>query len=136
MEGWDSSLGQFSCGHAQVGTEVRWLGGEQGRPQRHHRLGSRLPPVHPRLIQPAGELTSAGKYGPVGFGSSFIMAVELTKNGPKARTLLTYSESANPASPHFTDQTLLFSRGLWVTDRFSEADIAASPDLHVSFVRW
>jgi acyl-homoserine-lactone acylase len=87
-------------------------------------------------IQPSGELTSStGKFGPVDFGSSFIMAVELTRSGPKAKTMLTYSESANPASPHFTDQTQLFSRGQWVTDRFSEADIASSPDLHGSIVR-
>ena len=77
----------------------------------------------------------SSNFGPVVFGSSFIMAVELTRDGPKARTLLTYSESSNPASPHFTDQTRLFPRGQWVTDRFSEADIAASPDLRTSVVR-
>jgi acyl-homoserine-lactone acylase len=86
-------------------------------------------------ISTSSGLTSSGKYGSVDFGSSFIMAVELTANGPQARTILTYSESTNPASPHFTDQTRLFSRKQWVTDRFSEADINASPDLRVSLVR-
>jgi acyl-homoserine-lactone acylase len=85
-------------------------------------------------ISPTTDLTSSGKYGPVNFGSSFIMAVELTPQGPQARTILTYSESNNPASPHFTDQTQLFSHKQWVTDRFSDADINASPDVRISIV--
>ncbi len=66
------------------------------------------------------------------FGSSFIMAVELTSRGPRTRTLLTYSESANPASPHHTDQTVLFSHKQWVTERFSEAEINADPHLQTT----
>jgi acyl-homoserine-lactone acylase len=62
-------------------------------------------------------------------GSSFIMAVEMTAHGPVARTLLTYSESANPDSPHYADQTALFAREQWVTERFTGADIAADPYL-------
>jgi acyl-homoserine-lactone acylase len=82
----------------------------------------RLPPPIPRrTIGP-----------PSIFGSSFIMAVELTPHGPVARTLLTYSESANPASPHHTDQTKLFARKRWVTERFSEAEIEADPQLQTT----
>jgi acyl-homoserine-lactone acylase len=62
-------------------------------------------------------------------GSSFVMAAEMTAHGPVARTLLTYSESANPDSPHYADQTALFSREQWVTERFTQADIAADPYL-------
>ena len=86
-------------------------------------------------IEPSSGLGANGKFGPVDFGSSFVMSVELTRNGPTARTILTYSESANPDSPHFTDQTRLFSHKQWVTDRFSEADIDSSPNLEVSIVR-
>jgi acyl-homoserine-lactone acylase len=68
-------------------------------------------------------------------GSSFIMAVELTPNGPRARTILTYSQSANPASPHYRDQTLLFSRKQWVTERFTEAEINADPHLQTTTLR-
>src|SRR5262249_43832147 len=66
------------------------------------------------------------------FGSSFIMAVELTSHGPRARTILTYSQSANPASPHYSDQTVLFSNKRWVTEQFSEAEINADPDLQTT----
>jgi acyl-homoserine-lactone acylase len=65
-------------------------------------------------------------------GSSFIMAVEMTTDGPVAHTVLTYSESANPASPHYTDQTVLFSQGQWVTERFTEAQIHADPALQTT----
>ncbi len=66
------------------------------------------------------------------FGTSFVMAVELTPRGPRARTLLTYSESANPASPHHTDQTVLFSQKQWVADRFTEDEIEADPQLRTT----
>ncbi|NUP50122.1 MAG: hypothetical protein HOW97_22835 [Catenulispora sp.] len=68
-------------------------------------------------------------------GSSFVMAVEMTPQGPRARTVLTYSESVNPASPHYADQTVLFSDKQWVTDRFTEAEINASPELQISYLR-
>ncbi|WP_406437723.1 penicillin acylase family protein [Streptomyces sp. NBC_01613] len=66
------------------------------------------------------------------FGSSFVMAVELTADGPRTHTVLTYGQSANPASPHYTDQTRLFSRKQWVTERFTEAEITGDPALKVT----
>jgi acyl-homoserine-lactone acylase len=68
-------------------------------------------------------------------GSSFIMATELTPQGPRTRTILTYSESANPNSPHFSDQTVLFSHKQWVTERFTQAQISADPRLQVTVPR-
>jgi acyl-homoserine-lactone acylase len=52
-----------------------------------------------------------------------------------ARTLLTYSQSENPDSPHYGDQTRLFSGEKWVTARFCEKDIQSSPVLKVIRVR-
>ncbi|MCO5996234.1 acylase [Actinoallomurus rhizosphaericola] len=79
-------------------------------------------------IYPASpDLQANGTYPDVTSGSSFIMAVSLTPAGPRASTILTYSESANPNSPHHTDQTRLFSAKQWVPDRFTDADITADP---------
>ena len=39
--------------------------------------------------------------------------------------MLTYSESDNPASPHYADQTELFSHKQWVTAYFSPAQVTA-----------
>ncbi|WP_285683457.1 penicillin acylase family protein [Actinoplanes sp. NBRC 103695] len=68
-------------------------------------------------------------------GSSFIMAVELTRSGPRARTLLTYGQSAYESSPHRTDQIRLYNEKRWVTDRFTEKEIAADPSLTITRLR-
>ena len=65
-------------------------------------------------------------------GSTFIMATELTPQGPRTRTVITYSESANPDSPHYSDQTALFARGQMITERFTQADINADPQLQTT----
>ncbi|MEU8437264.1 penicillin acylase family protein [Streptomyces sp. NPDC029216] len=66
------------------------------------------------------------------FGSSFVQQVRFTADGPpQASSVLAYSQSANPNSPHYADQTKLFSAGQWVTERFTEEQIAASPALEV-----
>ncbi|MEU1823308.1 penicillin acylase family protein [Streptomyces abikoensis] len=73
-----------------------------------------------------------GGYTDVGMGSSYIQAVGWDGSGcPVARTLLTYSQSSNTSSPHFSDQTELFSQGRMVKGRFCEKDILASPGLKV-----
>jgi acyl-homoserine-lactone acylase len=66
-------------------------------------------------------------------GSSFIQVITWPANSscPVGFTILTYSESSNPASPHFADQTKLFSRKQWLPDRFCPAQIAADPHLKV-----
>ncbi|MFE7173923.1 penicillin acylase family protein [Streptomyces sp. NPDC057616] len=69
------------------------------------------------------------------FGTSFVMAVELTRDGPRTRTVLTYGQSANPASLHFGDQTRLFSRKQWITERFTDAEIAADPAVRTTTLR-
>lgn len=75
---------------------------------------------------------AAGGYTEVSAGSSYIQAVGWDSSRcPVARTLLTYSQSSNPKSPHHSDQTRLFSGERWVTSRFCEKDIARSPQLRV-----
>jgi acyl-homoserine-lactone acylase len=92
--------------------------------------GQTAPPPGSRPERPAGKPPAPSVHG-----ASFIMAVELTADGPRTRTILTYSQSANPASPHHRDQTLLFSRKQWVTERFTEADIDADPQLQTTTLR-
>ncbi|WP_328681223.1 penicillin acylase family protein [Streptomyces sp. NBC_00322] len=75
-------------------------------------------------------------YTEVAAGSSHIQAVGWDGGRcPVARTLLTYSQSSNPNSPHYSDQTELFSGERWVTSRFCERDILRSPALKVVRVR-
>jgi acyl-homoserine-lactone acylase len=52
-------------------------------------------------------------------GSSYVQVVTWGKSRcPNARTILTYSQSVNPRSPLYADQTRMFSGKKWVTDRF------------------
>jgi len=64
-------------------------------------------------------------------GSSFIQVVTWPAHGtcPVGATIVTYSESSNPASPHFADQTKLFSKKQFLPDRFCPSQIAADPNL-------
>ncbi|MEU1289724.1 penicillin acylase family protein [Kitasatospora sp. NPDC005856] len=68
-------------------------------------------------------------------GATFVMATELTDRGPRTRTLLTYGESADPTSAHFTDQTRAYARKQWMTERFTEAEIRSAPGLTVTVLR-
>ncbi|MFG3506749.1 penicillin acylase family protein [Streptomyces sp. NPDC047821] len=79
---------------------------------------------------------AGGGYTEVAHGTSHVQAVGWDGGRcPVARTLLTYSQSSDPASPHFSDQTSLFSGERWVTARFCEKDILADPRLRVVRVR-
>ncbi len=63
------------------------------------------------------------------FGTSYIQTVAFDETGPKAQGFLTYSQSLNPASPHYFDQTQRFSRKQWIDFPFTDAQINADPNL-------
>jgi acyl-homoserine-lactone acylase len=80
-----------------------------------------------------GSGANAG-YSNVPHGSSFVMAAQFTDDPDctvDTRTILTYSQSTNPNSPYFADQTRMFSNKEWVDERFCEDEIAADPNLEV-----
>jgi acyl-homoserine-lactone acylase len=58
-------------------------------------------------------------------GSSYVQVVSWRRGTtcPDARTILTYSQSTNPNSPFFSDQTKLFSQKKWVAVRFCKKAI-------------
>ena len=64
-------------------------------------------------------------------GSSFILWVQFTDTGPRGRSVLTYSQSSNPESPLYADQTRLFSASKSKPILFTDAEIAADPNLTV-----
>ena len=77
-----------------------------------------------------------GSYTEIQHGATYLHAVAFDGDRcPDAVTLLAYSQSANSASPHYSDQTKLLSRKQWVTSRFCERDILASPALQIVKVR-
>jgi acyl-homoserine-lactone acylase len=78
-----------------------------------------------------------GPFGPNGFterqhGSGYMHVVAFDGSPcPDAVTLLGYSQAEESSSPHHNDQTALYSQKRWVTERFCETDILASPELQV-----
>ena len=58
-------------------------------------------------------------------GASYVQAVTFDDNGPVAKAILTYSQSTDPASPHFADQTREFSKLQLHRYPYTDAEIAA-----------
>jgi acyl-homoserine-lactone acylase len=86
-------------------------------------------------IEPPGGLGADGVFPDVASGAGFLMAVEVGPAGPHTRTLMAYSQSADPRSPWHTDQTRRYSAGQWITERYTAAEIAADPALTVRHLR-
>lgn len=84
-------------------------------------------PAQAEVLDPNTSLTTEGYL--CNKGSSFIMVAEMTKEGPVARALLTTSQSRDPASPHYLDQTELFSKKQLRDVLFTDAQIDADPAL-------
>ncbi len=60
-------------------------------------------------------------------GTSYIQTVQFNDSGVNAQAFLTYSQSSNPASPNFADQTARYSAKQWITLPFTEAAITGDP---------
>jgi acyl-homoserine-lactone acylase len=74
-------------------------------------------------------------YPKVQSGASFVMAVELGRGSPTGRLILSYSQSTNPNSPYYADQTRLYSTKGWDTIKYTEAQLAADPNVRAFVVR-
>ncbi|MEQ8265486.1 penicillin acylase family protein [Pseudohaliea sp.] len=70
---------------------------------------------------------SEGGYANPSSGNSYIQAVTWDESDcPIADVILVPSQSTDPASPHFADQTKLYADKRWVRFPFCEDDIAAN----------
>jgi acyl-homoserine-lactone acylase len=58
-------------------------------------------------------------------GSSYVQAVGFDDKGPVVNAVLTYSQSTDPASPYYADQTRAFSKRQLRRYPFSAAEIKA-----------
>jgi acyl-homoserine-lactone acylase len=112
-----------------------------GQVQFETRNGERIP-IHGgagvsgvyNAMSPVALVPTAG-YTPILTGSSYIQAVTFSPSGPDARAVVTYSQSTDPANPHYADITKLFSNYGWVSMPFAEGDIRRDPNLSVLKLR-
>ena len=75
-------------------------------------------------------------YTPIIHGNSFVQVVSWNEEGdilPEA--ILTYSQSPEPDSKHYSDLTELYSNEQWITLPFTDEEINADPNLRVLTLR-
>ncbi|MEN3745710.1 penicillin acylase family protein [Sphingomonas sp. HF-S3] len=58
-------------------------------------------------------------------GTSYVQLVTFGKDGPVARSMLSYSQSSDPASPNSADGTRAYSAKQWLRLPFTDREIAA-----------
>lgn len=90
---------------------------------------TRFPRIAPSTIPDTAGL-SDGTDGINGWlmarGTSWHFGLEFTDNGPQAYGLVSYSQSTDAMSPHFSDQSELFSGKQYRSLPFTEQDIEAN----------
>jgi len=82
------------------------------------------------LAVPGRERTGLGVGGyQVTYGASFLMAVELTPDGPRGLGVMAYGQSGDGRSAHHVDGTRAFAAGRTRPLLFTDAQIEADPEL-------
>ncbi|MAA76101.1 MAG: hypothetical protein CMN28_15510 [Salinisphaeraceae bacterium] len=104
----------------------------------HGATGDNRIPIFGDLGNPTGSFTVVGRDPidatglPVVRGNSYLHTVTWDSSGnPLAEGFLTYSQSTDPASPHFRDQTERYSAKQWIKYPFTEEEIQADENLTV-----
>lgn len=121
---------QIRLQQAGIALDARW-----GDAQFAERNGERIavpgaPGQHGAFSYIVSRLTDGKGYSPIIAGNSYIQVVSWDANGNlDARGMLTYSQSPEADSPHYSDLTRLYSRGEWIKLPFTDEQIATDPNL-------
>jgi acyl-homoserine-lactone acylase len=109
------------------------------RGYQYEKRGDEKIPIHGGPGDPNGDFNAINApwvgsgpepgYPNVPHGSSFVMVTSFTGGCPENRSILTYSESENPDSPYYADQTRMFSNKQWVDPPFCPSELANDPSL-------
>ncbi|MFI4980818.1 MAG: penicillin acylase family protein [Nevskiales bacterium] len=95
--------------------------------------GTRIP-VFGGIGDPVGIFTTAyadalTKDGyDINFGNSYIQTVTWDSGGVHAEGFITYSESSDPANPHYSDYTQAYSQKQWYRFPFHDSEIQADKE--------
>ena len=115
------------------------------RPYQYEKRGNERIPIHGGPGDPLGNFNAIGVswsgdpaepgYPNVPHGSSFVMVTSFTGGCPDDRSILTYSQSENPNSPYFADQTRMFSNKEWVDPPFCPSEVNGDPSLTTEVIQ-
>ena len=83
--------------------------------------------LHPTYPDKGGYATEPLGY-PVTDGTSFLLTVQFTADGPQAAGFLTYGQPDDSTDPRFRSQTELYAAKQWIPVAYDEADIKADPE--------
>lgn len=83
------------------------------------------PPMRRGTVQNAATGLTFDNGYPINNGTSFVMALEYTDDGPRAEALLTYGQVDDPASPYAVDQSRRFAQKAWRRLLVTDAEISA-----------
>jgi acyl-homoserine-lactone acylase len=133
---------------ADAVTDLRGAGIPLDAPLRgyqYEKRGDERIPIHGGPGDPNGDFNAINVdwvgsgpepgYPNVPHGSSFVMVTSFTGGCPDDRSILTYSESENPNSPYFADQTRMFSKKEWVDPPFCMNEVNADSSLSTQVVK-
>ncbi|MFL5907591.1 MAG: penicillin acylase family protein [Solirubrobacterales bacterium] len=109
------------------------------RDYQYEKRGDERIPIHGGPGDPNGDFNAINVqwsddpnepgYPNVPHGSSFVMVTSFNDGCPDDRSILTYSQSENPNSPYFADQTRMFSQKQWVDPPFCASELNSDPAL-------
>ncbi len=90
-------------------------------------LDPALARTEPETLVPGSSLARVGGEAgyPINNGTSFLMALGFTDDGPQARVFLTYGETEDRSSDIYTEATEAFSAKQWRDVAFTDAEIEA-----------
>ena len=124
------ATGQNALGDAGIALDAAW-----GDIQYAERNGKKIP-------IPGGQgwagmfsmivagLSKEKGYNPIVHGNSYIQVISWDADGKlQPRGILTYSQSQEADSPHYSDLTELYSQKQWIDFPFTEEEILADPNL-------
>lgn len=119
-----------------LGASFPWPGGDGGIDGTFNAVGvvtsdvaedTVFPRIAPTTLpNTAGLSDQSGEGWSMARGTSWHFGLEFTDQGPQAYGLVSYSESSDPASPYFNDQSERFSNENYRPLLFTESDIQAN----------
>lgn len=109
---------------AGIALDAAW-GDVQYAPRGEDRIAIHGGPGGAGILNMQISVPAPGGVSPV-HGTSYIQIVGFDEDGPVADAILSYSQSTNPASPHYGDQTRAYSRKDWNRLPFSPEEIEAA----------
>jgi len=122
-----------------LGDRIPWHGGDGNIDGAFNAVGvvtdpfledTRFPRIAPKTVDNTAGLSDGTVGGINGWlmarGTSWHFGLEFTDNGPEAYGLVSYSQSTDPDSPYFEDQSEMYSMKMSRKLPFTEDEIAAN----------